>query len=89
MTAYQQNREIAWREVDGEAILVDPLARQLRVLNPAGTFLWAQLEAPRTAEELAALLTAEFDVTAGEARRDVEGFLAHLLGRKLVREVAR
>ncbi len=88
MAKYQQDRDIAWRQVDGEAVLVDPVARLLRVLNPSGCYLWAELEHPRSADELVELLAGEFDVTPEAARKDVEAFLGLLKDRKLVKEVA-
>ncbi len=88
MAKYQQDRDIAWRQVDGEAVLVDPVARLLRVLNPSGCFLWAELEQPRSADELAQLLSHEFDVAPEAARKDVETFLGLLKDRKLVKEIA-
>lgn len=87
MPVYQQNLDIAWREVDHEAVLVDPVARMLRVLNPAGTFLWSAMAAPSTLEELAGQLSREFGIDTETARKDVDAFLRVLLERKLVREV--
>ncbi len=87
MPKYQQDRDIAWRSVDGEAVLVDPVARELRVLNPVGTAVWAALETPRTLEELTAEIAAAFDVSPGTARADIEAFLAVLRSKKLLREI--
>lgn len=84
MTRYRQNREIAWRAIDGEAVLFDSTAGMMRQLNPVGTALWAELENERTVAELVAFVTERFEVTAERARADVEAFLASLLERKLL-----
>ncbi len=84
---YQQDLDIAWREVDGEAVLVDPQARQLRVLNPSGSFLWAQMEKPRSLDDLAGALVKEFAVDPVTARADAEAFVRSLMERKLLKEV--
>jgi len=87
MPKYQQDRDIAWRSVDGEAVLVDPVARELRVLNPVGTVVWAALETPRTLDELVKEITAAFDVGPEKARADLDAFLAALRSKKLLREI--
>lgn len=47
-------------------------------LNPTASFLWDALAQLRTAGELETLLTAEFDVSAEIAHRDVMLFLEML-----------
>lgn len=47
-------------------------------LNPTASFLWNALAQLRTAGELETLLTAEFDVSAEIAHRDVMLFLEML-----------
>ena len=86
MTRYQQNREIAWRAIDGEAVLFDSVAGMMRQLNPVGTALWAQLEQQRTVEDLVAFVTQRYEVPADRAQADVQAFLASLLERKLLVE---
>ena len=87
MIRYQQDRDIAWRDVDGEAVLVDPAGRMLRVLNPAGCVLWTELERPRTLDDLAAALAARYEVEPARARADAEAFVRERSARKLVQEI--
>ena len=72
------------RRVAGETVLVpigsrtdDPEAKAARlfVLNETGDLLWERLGSPRTLEDLARILTAEFDASEEQARADVEQFL--------------
>lgn len=44
-------------------------------LNPTASFLWDALAQPRTLKELENLLTAEFDVSAEIAHKDIVYFL--------------
>ena len=56
-------------------------------LNETASFLWDALTAPKSAEELTALLYDEFDVTVEEARADVDEFLTALLAQGILHEV--
>ena len=73
------------RRVAGEVVLVPVAgardsARDTRffVLNTTAERLWALLEEPRSADELARHLTIEFEIDARQARADVEAFLADM-----------
>lgn len=47
-------------------------------LNETGAFLWSQLSSDKTADELVAALTSEYDVDNATATRDVTTFIAKL-----------
>ncbi len=47
-------------------------------LNETGAFLWQQLQAERTADELLAALCHEYDVPGEVAKADLEAFIASL-----------
>lgn len=47
-------------------------------LNETGRFLWEQLSADRTEEQLCKALLAEYDVTPQQARADVSEFTGTL-----------
>lgn len=84
MTRYRQNREIAWRAVEGQAILFDTVAGTMRQLSPVATLVWEALETERTVDEIAALVAARFQVGLDRAREDVSAFLPKLVERNLV-----
>ncbi len=84
---YRQNPGIAWREIEGEAVLVDSKAARLLVLNPAGLALWRLLEADQTEESLAKALGEQFSVGAERAIEDVRSFLGTLAERNLIESV--
>lgn len=48
-------------------------------LNETGAFLWQKLQEGADLEGLVAALTAEYDVSAEEARADAEAFCQKLL----------
>ena len=83
------------RRVAGETVLVpldsragDPEYKgaRLYVLNETGEFLWALLETPRHAADLARNLTLEFETAEDRALADVEAFLVALRDIGAVRE---
>ena len=52
--------------------------RCLITLNETGAFLWQQLQEERTAQQLAAALLEEYEVTPEQAAADVEAFAQRL-----------
>ena len=84
---YRQNREIAWRAIEGEAVLFDTAQGMMRQLNPLATELWERLEHEHTPSELVAFVVERYDVPEDRARADVEAFLAALSERRLVEAV--
>lgn len=81
----KQEARIAWRELDGQAVLVEPSDGTVTVLNESGTRLWARLEEPQTLEALAAFLAGRYALSLADALRDAEAFAEHLASRKLAR----
>ncbi|MEW6776685.1 MAG: PqqD family protein [Bdellovibrionota bacterium] len=81
---YRQNQSVAWREIGGEAVLVDSRGGKLLVLNPTGSFLWKEIESPQTLSQLAGALAGAFEVNLETASADVGGFLKTLEERRLV-----
>jgi hypothetical protein len=81
---YRQNTVIAWREIDSEAVLVDPRTGQIRVLNRTGTVVWSLCEEARTESDIARHLADKFDITTKEALEDVRDFIEDCLSRDLI-----
>ena len=80
---YQVAEGFVHRQVAGYDVLISVGANVANfngyiTLNPTASFLWDTLSQPRTVEELETLLTAEFDVSAEIAHRDIVQFLEML-----------
>lgn len=82
---YRRAERIAARVIDGAAFVVSVDQQRMVELNEVGTFLWEALEGGATVDSLAEALVREFTVEPSAARRDVEGFLAQLVDRGVVR----
>ena len=62
-----------------ESVLFQPKTNQFCLLNATATFLWSQLDQPRSVSDLADRLCDRFDgVTTAEALRDVEKLVEEL-----------
>jgi hypothetical protein len=85
---YRQNREIAWRAIEGEAVLFDTARGMMRQLNPLATALWERLENEQTLADLVAFVVARYEIDATRAQADVETFLQSLSERSLVEAFA-
>jgi len=81
---WQKNPILAWREIDGEIVIVSPNDSVLHELNETGSFVWKRLDGHRPAAEIASSLAAEYDVRAQDALRDTEMLLSELASRQLV-----
>jgi hypothetical protein len=62
-----------------ESVLFQPKTNQFCLLNATATFLWSQLDQPRSVNDLADRLCERFDgVSTAEALRDVEKLVEEL-----------
>ena len=62
-----------------ESVLFQPKTNQFCLLNATATFLWTQLDQPRSVSELADRLCQRFDaVNMDDALRDVEKLVEEL-----------
>ncbi len=70
---------IAWRIIEGEAVLVNVRKDEVLHLNPTASFLWRGLDGGNTLAGIAAEMTGEFEVTEEEALADILEFAGLLL----------
>ena len=72
------------RRGDEGGLVVLPARAEVKVLNPVGIKIFSMLDGTRTPEEIAAVVATEFEVSAEEALRDVQGFLEELAGQGML-----
>lgn len=90
MELYRRDPDLVTREIAGETVIVPICARvgdldSTYVINEVGSAIWRRLDGATSVEGIAAALTEEYDVAAGEAASDVREFLASLMSAGLVR----
>jgi len=81
---WQKNPALAWREIDDETVIISPGESVMHELNDTGSFVWRNIDGHRTAEDLAALLVEQYDVTREVALADTFALLEELSSRKLL-----
>ena len=89
MHVFKKSESLVKREIAEETILVPvkgELAslQQIFVLNPVAAFIWEQLDGTRALNVIHEGIVQSFDVTADEARGDLEEFIAALEQAKLI-----
>jgi Coenzyme PQQ synthesis protein D (PqqD) len=83
----QRNAAVLWRELDGEAVLLDPTAGCSYNLNHVGTFVWKLLDGKHTSQDIATAICETYDEVAYEqALSDVEHVLEDLRSNELLIE---
>lgn len=84
--------DLTTRRIAGETLIV-PIRGHvgdldaIYTLNEIGTRIWQLLDAPATVEQIAAVISAEYDVTQAEAERDVIELLDSMEAAGLARQV--
>jgi hypothetical protein len=82
----QRNGVVLWRELDGEAILLDPQEGCSYNLNPVGTFIWKLLDGTHSFEAIASALCEVYEVDYPQALDDVGKLVNDLRANKLLSE---
>ena len=75
---------VLWREIEGEAVLLDPRSSAYFSLNAVGTRVWSLLEEGLPLDRVHAVLYAEYEVEADALWRDLEELVRRLVAEGLV-----
>ncbi len=70
---------IAWRLIEGEAVLVNVRRDEVMHLNPVASFLWSSLDGQVSLADIAKSMTAEYEVDVETALADIIAFAADLM----------
>lgn len=81
---WQKNAALAWREIDEETVIISPSESVMHELNDTGSFIWKQIDGQRSAQEIAELLAASYDVKPETALADTQSLLDELCNRHLL-----
>ncbi len=77
-------KEVAWRMIEGEAVIVTPADSMMHSLNEVGTRIWQLLDGKRTIRDVATTLAAEFEVDGTRVESDTLWFVECLAKKGLV-----
>ena len=90
---FVRNRDVVARQIEGELIIV-PVRRgvanmnSLYTLNPVGSVLWDFMAEDHSIPEMVQRVCDEFEVSAAQARKDIQAFLDSMVEEQLVESVA-
>lgn len=79
------NPLLAWREIDGQVIVISPEDSMLHELNEAASFTWRQIGAGQDEGEIARSLESEYGLEAAIARDDTRAILEEFEAKGLLR----
>lgn len=84
MTQLQIPDHVVYREMDGALVVTSLKAGGFLRLDEVGQRIWLAIERGQERDALVAELTAAYDVSPEDCRRDVVAFLDDLVARQLL-----
>lgn len=79
----KRNDSVAWRVIEGEALVVDPESSNIYPLNTVATRVWELLGGEKSCKEIIEIIFEEFEVDGHRLRKDVLDFVGALLNKGL------
>ena len=76
--------DIADQIIDGEAVIITPGQMMVNVLNAVGSRIWDLADGERNIENIAKILTEEFDVSYETALEDATEFTGDLAEKEIM-----
>lgn len=84
----KRKQTILWRELDGEAVLLNPEGGYSYSLNQVGTLIWSLLDGAHTSADIARAICEDYEVEYEQALQDVDQILVDLLENHLVQDTS-
>jgi hypothetical protein len=79
-----QGQDVAAKVMDGEAIIINLANGVYYSTDRSGGLIWAMIERRHNLEEIVAELAARYEVSAGQAREDVDRLVRELFEENLI-----
>ena len=79
-----RNTSVLWRELDGEAILLNPKEGCSYNLNNVGTMIWKLLDGEHSLDDIARAICELYEVEHEQALQDVRQLLNELRDNNLL-----
>jgi hypothetical protein len=77
------NPKLAWREIDGETVIISPEDSQVHELNETASLIWKHAEG-KTVQEVAERLSAVYEISVEAARADIDALVTAWQQKQLV-----
>jgi hypothetical protein len=79
-----QKPDTAHQIIDGEAVIITPGQMMVHVLNAVGSRIWDLADGERNIEDIAKVLSEEFDVSYNTVLRDTTEFTTDLAQKEMM-----
>ncbi len=80
----QISQDVLFRELAGEAVLLDLKSQRYFGLDPVATRIWQLLDEQRQTDRVLRAMLDEFEVEEAQLRKDLDGFLRELTDAGLI-----
>jgi hypothetical protein len=74
----ERNPRLAWREIDGEAVIISPGDSHVHELNETASLIWKRADGRHNVDEIAAAVSEEYEVPVAVAATDVRELISTL-----------
>ncbi|HOO21621.1 MAG TPA: PqqD family protein [Kiritimatiellia bacterium] len=85
-TKIKRNSSTAYRNLDGEGLIMNPADSMLHSLNDTGSAIWEYIAETRQVSEIVDMLMEKFNGARETAEKDVEEFLNALNEQGLIEQ---
>jgi hypothetical protein len=82
--SHRLSPDVVFRELEGEAVILDLASGRYFGLNAVGTRIWTLLDAGTPIEEIIQAVAEEYDADAEQIDRDVKALIEALSSRGLI-----
>jgi hypothetical protein len=80
----ERNPKLAWREIDGEAVIISPEDSHVHELNETASLIWTNADGQHSVDEIAGVMAGKYDVALAMAKSDVTELIEILSAKGLL-----
>jgi len=80
----KKSKNVAYRIIDNEAVIVIPEKGIVRVLNKVGSEIWELSDGKRKISEIVSFISDKFNISIEEANKDIVEFIQELVEKEMI-----
>ena len=81
------SRDVVGRIYDQEGVLVNTRKAQIKVINEVGAYIWSIVDGVRSVQEIARVVSTQYDVELDQAEQDTLEFVRDLSQKGLIETI--
>jgi len=81
----EKEKNLEWKDVDGETIIFNRKTSEFFVLNKTGSFIWEKINGKNTEKKIVHALAEKFKVNKNKAEKDTKEMIKKLKKMKLAK----